>query len=401
MTTLPERRMEGGTVAGIHDDIEELGRIRIGDEKGTGHGGIGRPLTTFRLTSPDQGLIAAAAGLWGGEPKPWDSERPGEWQVVTTTDAIRVFLPPIDVAWSQAYEQWVGGGCTHRCDGVTCELTRPTGRKVKDGRREYDEHETVHVPCMCDDDQPDCKLTTHVNLVLPDLPGIGVWRLTTHSRTAASRLPAMIRMLRALAGNEMVPCTLRLTARESKKLGRAPRSFIVPQLICDQPVRELMDLPAARSLASGGQRRAELVASTSTPGVEYVVTVNDDGVPECTCPGFEFHGHCKHATAAGAGADPATGEIIVPAPAAPPAQFTAEDGERAIAEAAGLAGMDLEEAKEVARAHGVTTKAHLRDAARVDAACQAIEQAARERAERDADAGGSAPGVDPDQAGGS
>ena len=36
------------------------------------------------------------------------------------------------------------------------------------------------------------------------------------------------------------------------------------------------------------------IASTSQPGVEYVITAGDADV-ECSCPGFEYRGQCRHA----------------------------------------------------------------------------------------------------------
>ena len=36
------------------------------------------------------------------------------------------------------------------------------------------------------------------------------------------------------------------------------------------------------------------VRSSSNPSVFYTVTEYGDGTSDCTCPGFEYRGYCKH-----------------------------------------------------------------------------------------------------------
>ena len=53
-------------------------------------------------------------------------------------------------------------------------------------------------------------------------------------------------------------------------------------------------LDALSRVLSGPRVARYRIASTSHPGVEYVITAGDADV-ECSCPGFEYRGQCRHA----------------------------------------------------------------------------------------------------------
>ena len=53
-------------------------------------------------------------------------------------------------------------------------------------------------------------------------------------------------------------------------------------------------LEALSRVLSGPSVQRYRIASSSQPGVEYVITAGDADV-ECSCPGFEFRGQCRHA----------------------------------------------------------------------------------------------------------
>ena len=96
----------------------EHGRIRLGVKTERAM----KSLDTFRFTSPDKEAIQQIADAYGGDVKSWTppKSKQEQWEVITTSSEIRVFLPPnsIDV-W---YEQWSGGGCQRRCDGVSADV---------------------------------------------------------------------------------------------------------------------------------------------------------------------------------------------------------------------------------------------------------------------------------------
>lgn len=194
--------------------LREAGRIRIGVQVPTSNGKK-RPskLSTFRLTSQDETVIRAAAGMFGGTPQRWADAPVGEqWEVITESNVIPVVIPPAAAAFSQWYEQWSGGGCVRRCDGMT-ELLKDT-------------------PCPCAlEDERQCKPTTRLNVILADLPGLGAWRLESHGWYAATELAGTVEVcLNAATRGQLLPAVLRLEQRVVNRPGEATKKFAVPIL---------------------------------------------------------------------------------------------------------------------------------------------------------------------------
>ncbi len=224
----------------------ELGRIRMGEK-----GAKGQPvrLDAFRLTSSARHLLVEAAGLWGGEVREWaGAPTPGQFELYTATDTLPIVIPPGREPVTSWYEQWTAGGCTHRCDG---------------GRNYIDDS-----PCSCDSDDRKCKATTRVNVMLPDLPDIGVWRLETHGINAAMELPGTISViLMASDAGRFLPGRLRIEHRTSKKAGQT-RQFVVPVIDLDITSRELMSGSApARPVTESGAAPAALEAGRAPAAV--------------------------------------------------------------------------------------------------------------------------------------
>lgn len=196
--------------------LREVGRIRIGQRVSTGNG-KSRPakLEQFRLTSRDQKVIEAAAQQWGGVCQPWDGAPDGpQWEVYTSTDQVPVVIPPSDMAFSQAWEQWSGGGCKVRCDGQWDHL----GDKA----------------CHCDPEDRACDPHTRLSVILPDLPGMGVWRLDTQSYYAAVELAGLVDLIVShSARGVLLPARLRLEQRSVKRQGEQTKRFAVPVLDID------------------------------------------------------------------------------------------------------------------------------------------------------------------------
>lgn len=195
--------------------LRELGRIRIGKRDGK------RParLETFRLTSTSETLIQHAAGLYGGIPQVWD-DAPGlsrQWEVITEVDRLPVAIPP-GVSVSQWYELWSGGGCVRRCDGQTEMISGD--------------------PCVCRSvsDEIECKPTTRLSVILPELPDVGVWRLETHGWYAATELAGMAELLQARGP---VSAHLRIEQRTTLSRGQT-RHFPVPVIETDARLGDLL-----------------------------------------------------------------------------------------------------------------------------------------------------------------
>ena len=203
----------------------EAGRIRAGEK---GDKGEPRKLTHWRLTSKDRVRLQHAAKLWGGEVREW-SERAGEFELYTETAELPIMLLPGHVP-STWYELWSKGGCQRRCDGV---------------------HEIISdSACLCGDER-ECKPYTRLSVLLPDLPGIGSWLLSSTGWNAAAELAGAADLLqRASAQGVLIPARLRLEQRTSVQGGQT-RKFSVPVLDVDVAFRELL---GAGGALRGGER---------------------------------------------------------------------------------------------------------------------------------------------------
>lgn len=208
--------------------LAEKGRIRLGEKKVSSKGtSYPAKLDRLRFTSRDHAVIDRLAILYGGDVEAWE----GQWQVIAGTREIAVMLIPSAMGFSQWFEDWTGAVCQKRCDGVTDH--------VRD------------VPCDCDPDNRKCKTTTRLSVILPDLPGLGVWRLETHGYYASVEIAAAVEMVELAAGaGAMLPARLRLEDRTVKRLidGKVEtRNFVVPVLDLDVTARQLMAINGGAS----------------------------------------------------------------------------------------------------------------------------------------------------------
>ncbi len=236
----------------IQKRLVEVGRIRMGNKRANG---APQKLEVFRITSRDQARLAEIAGVYGGEVVPW-AERDGEFEVITTTAELPILLLP-GQALSQWYEMWSAGGCQRRCDGVT--------DVISDG------------PCQCPPDAEErgklaakgkaCKPTTRLSVMLPEIPGLGLWRLESHGYYAAIELSATAGMLeQATAGGQMFPARLRIDQRSQVKEGKTTR-YAVPVIDIDVRLPEALAGASLSQpqLAAVEADRAALPAAGYTP----------------------------------------------------------------------------------------------------------------------------------------
>lgn len=230
----------------------ELGRVRLGEK---GSKGEPKKLTTLRFTSASKALLDAISEAHGGTVRPWaGAPDEGYFEVTTEAAQIDIILPPVfsdadgspTAPYSQFFEQWSGGGCQRRCDGET---------ELLSGK-----------PCMCaaavvegGEDARTCKVTTRVSFMIPDVPGLGVWRLESHGYNAAVELPGTLEvLLLAAAERKFIPAVLRIEQRTKKVPGEGTRRFIVP----------VIELPSVtvRQLASGDLPLSINPPDRPTPG---------------------------------------------------------------------------------------------------------------------------------------
>lgn len=246
-------------ILSLQRQMRELGRIRTGNQI-TSKGGkrIPNKLETFRLTSESRELIDAAAEAFGGTVTPWRNGDHDEFEVITTAPAIDIVVPPGQPV-SQWNELWSGGGCQRRCDGVTEVLSMG--------------------PCMCPADVEErralaqkgeaCKATTRLNVMLPQLPDLGVWRLESHGYYAAVELAGAAEILAmASARGTLIPARLRLEQREKKVPGKPTNKYAVPIIeFVETRMRDLQLTAGAGPAIGSGERpaRPELPATTLPP----------------------------------------------------------------------------------------------------------------------------------------
>jgi hypothetical protein len=236
---------------------QQIGRLRIGqqvavikDGKDTGKTRPAR-LDTFRFTTGSRTTADAIAALYGGEVREWQRE----FEVITTKSALGVTVPPRDEVVSQWYEKWTAGGCERRCDS---------------------QHEQIsNGPCLCphaaNPDDPDevtrkaleradlakanppraCKLITRISVMLPDLPGLGVWRLDTGSYYAATEIGDSAAIMQVARDRGVfLPAMVRIEQRQ-RIAGGQTKKF---------PVLVLEVLTTFRDLATGAIEAAGITA---------------------------------------------------------------------------------------------------------------------------------------------
>ncbi len=242
-----------------------LGRIRLG-QKGTktvDGETVTYPekLDTFRLTSPRRQYLEAAAATYGGTVKTWDGAPAGEqWELVTDTDQLDVLVPPQRISDSQAYALWTAGGLQRRCDGST---------------------QTDGTACACDPADRECKPVTHLQVMLPQLPDLGVWRLTTTGFNAAAELPMTVDLLAALtAADRPLPAVLMIEHRTSKVAGQT-RRYVVPTLGFTQSISEI---EVAAGLDSGTLERILATPERATAAARPVLPAERAALPAEPAP---------------------------------------------------------------------------------------------------------------------
>lgn len=228
--------------------VTEVGRIRLGASTRRDDGRkLPQRLKAWRLTSRDQLRLEAAAELYGGTVKPWD-EKEGEFVLDTEKDQLPIVLLA-DQGVSQYWELWgqrkrgAPNECLRRCDGVT---------EILSGK-----------PCMCPpyDDRIEaaktgkaCKPYTRLSVILPEVAGVGLWRLESSGYHAAVELAGTAEMLQAAsAAGTLLRARLRIDWRKTVRDGTT-NVFPVPIIDIDVRVGDVLAVigdPTSRALAAG------------------------------------------------------------------------------------------------------------------------------------------------------
>lgn len=233
--------------------LAEAGRLRLGMTVPYGDNGKSRPVRSevWIFSSHSEELVTAAAGLWGGAVEKWQPLGNGaeQWRVITKTTTIDAILPPGDPL-TQAYEMWSKGGAVRRCDSATEQFSGS--------------------PCLCIAqfgdtwyEQPKgkvCDTKSRLKVLIPDLPGLGSYRLETGSFYAADEIAGMVDFIRSAVGDQtLIPVRLRIEPR-TRVAGGETKQFVVP-------VVELRGVTTGELLAGSGQRLMQVGASPNQPAI--------------------------------------------------------------------------------------------------------------------------------------
>lgn len=260
-----------GRILTLQRQARELGRLRAGYTEPTSNGRQ-RPARskTWILTTHQRDYLDAAAEQWGGQVEEWTPQGNGAkaWRLITEADAIDAIMPPGDPL-SQFNEMWSRGGCQRRCDGETEQLSNR--------------------PCVCLEDfgeefhlqPPDkaCRPHTRLNVILPDVPDVGVWRMETKGFYAANEIAAAVDLIRgATGGNAMVPVRLRIEPRQRVAQGKTKQYPVI--------VVEIRGATAGQVLAGNSPAMAKMLlgygAELAAAPEQAAIGAGPDGTPKLT-----------------------------------------------------------------------------------------------------------------------
>ena len=242
----------GSRLRNIQARAAEHGRLRTGFTQGK------RPMrsATWVVTSHSEEHVRAAAELWGGTAEQWSplNSTITQWRVITKAASIEALITPGDPL-NQYNEMWSAGGCQRRCDGERELLSCQSCMCARQFGEEWHTQPKGRV----------CSTTSRLNVMLPDLSGMGMWRAETHSFYAAAEWGGMVDMVLAgTDGKGFVPVTLRIEPRQVVRDGQTKKfPVVVVELRGVTPRQALAGpLPTALALnpAGGGQAVAAIEA---------------------------------------------------------------------------------------------------------------------------------------------
>ena len=241
---------------------QQIGRIRLGQMVAASNGKM-RPakLDHFRFTTASRVAADAIAELYGGEVRDWQR---GQFEVITKKSEIGVTVPPRDQVISQWYEMWNKGGCIRRCDSQHDEIS--SGPCQCPHSADPDDEQAVADAAMkravlAKSSPPGaCKLVTRISVMIPDLPGLGIFRLDSGSYYAATEIgDAAMLMQTARDKGVMLPAMLRIEQRQRVAGGKTT----------PYPVPVLEVLATFRQIASGALEAGGITAQLPpAPGVQ-------------------------------------------------------------------------------------------------------------------------------------
>lgn len=227
----------GSRLLNIQRRAAEHGRLR------TGYTHNNNPVrsATWVVTSHSEEHVRTAAKLWGGQPEQWTprNSTTTQWRVITKASSIEALITPGDPL-NQYNEMWSAAGCQRRCDGETELLSRQACLCAARFGEDWHQQKKGTV----------CSTTSRLNVMLPDLSGMGLWRAETHSFYAASEWGGMVDMVLAgTKGDGFVPVTLRIEPRQVVREGKTKKFPVVVVELRGVTPRQALSGPLSTALA--------------------------------------------------------------------------------------------------------------------------------------------------------
>lgn len=248
----------GARLRNIQARAAEHGRLRTGYTQGN------RPMrsATWVVTSHSEEHVRTAASLWGGDVEQWSplNSTITQWRVITEASSIEALITPGDPL-NQYNEMWSKGGCQRRCDGETELLTRqPCLCAARFGEDWHEQKKGVV-----------CSTTSRLNVMLPDLSGMGMWRAETHSFYAAQEWGGMVDMVLAgTDGRGFVPVNLRIEPRQRVANGETKKFPVVVVELRGVTPRQALAGPLPTAVALDPARGGQAVAAIEAPRPDYI-----------------------------------------------------------------------------------------------------------------------------------
>jgi hypothetical protein len=258
----------GSRLRNIQARAAEHGRLRTGYTQGN------RPMrsATWVVTSHSEEHVRAAAELWGGTPEQWSplNSTIQQWRVITKASSIEALITPGDPL-NQYNELWTKGGCQRRCDGETELLSRQACLCAARFGEEWHQQKKGVV----------CSTTSRLNVMLPDLSGMGLWRAETHSFYAASEWGGMVDMVLAgTDGRGFVPVTLRIEPRQVVRDGETKKFPVVVVELRGVTPRQALAGPLPTAVALNPASAGQAVAAIEAPRPDYLALAEGALTPD-------------------------------------------------------------------------------------------------------------------------
>jgi hypothetical protein len=258
----------GSRLLNIQRRAAEHGRLRTGYTQGN------RPVrsATWVVTSHSEEHVRTAAKLWGGEPESWKplNSTIEQWRVITKASSIEALITPGDPL-NQYNEMWSAGGCQRRCDGETELLSRKACLCTAQFGEDWHQQPKGRV----------CSATSRLNVMLPDLSGMGLWRAETHSFYAASEWGGMVDMVLAgTNGDGFVPVTLRIEPRQVVREGQTKKFPVVVVELRGVTPRQALSGPLSTALALDPSGGGQAVAAIEAPRPDYLALAEGALTPD-------------------------------------------------------------------------------------------------------------------------